>query len=118
MTPIEDAKYHYDTLDYETAFKKFEALAAKEDEEAQYMLGTMHYEGKYLPQNYVCAHMWFNLATANGHEDAGIMRETVAEKMGTNQIEKAQELALNFKKKTIKGKKTRSFPQSKLIKRD
>ena len=37
--------------------------------------------------------MWFNLATANGHERGSENRDNVAEKMTSDQIAEAQKMA-------------------------
>jgi len=43
--------------------------------------------------------MWFNLSASNGNKDAVITRDVVEEKMTPSQIEKAQEMARNWKPK-------------------
>ncbi|MDB9751972.1 SEL1-like repeat protein [Gammaproteobacteria bacterium] len=54
----------------------------------------MYYKGEGTPQNFVMAHMLFNIAAASGHIDtAKFTRDDVADKMTPNQIEKAQKLA-------------------------
>jgi len=48
----------------------------------------------YLLQNEEGrAHMWFNLATASGHERGSENRDNVAEKMTSDQIAEAQRMA-------------------------
>ena len=39
------------------------------------------------------AHMWYNLAAANGHKKAGGWRDELAKKMSPAAIEKAQAMA-------------------------
>lgn len=46
-----------------------------------------------LPPDNVMAHMWFNIASANGHEDAGESRDDLAANMTTPDIYKAQAMA-------------------------
>ena len=41
--------------------------------------------------------MWWNLSGSNGHKDAVTNRNIVEKKMTKQQIEKAQELARNWK---------------------
>ena len=67
--------------------------------EAQNKLGEVYSEGKGLPQDYVLAHMWFNLSGSNGYEGAVGNRNIVEKKMSPSQIEKAQEMARNWKPK-------------------
>ena len=44
-------------------------------------------------QDYVYAHMWWNVASANGSEDARKNRDFVADNMTDDQIAEAQKLA-------------------------
>ena len=58
------------------------------------------------PRGYiylVYAHMWLNIAAANGFQDASNNRDLVAKKMPPSQIEKAQDLARECVKKNYKG---------------
>jgi hypothetical protein len=41
--------------------------------------------------------MWFNLSAARGDKNAPKYRNLAAQKMTPSQIEKAQDLAMNFK---------------------
>ena len=71
---------------------------------AQNNLGLMYRNGEGVPQDYVEAHKWFNLAASRvTGEDANKYRKTrdlVAEKMTTAQIAEAQRLAREWKPKT------------------
>jgi uncharacterized protein len=66
---------------------------------SQRLLGIKYIQGKGVPQDYVSAHMWWNLSGSNGHKDAVKERNIVEKKMSKQQIEKAQELARNWKPK-------------------
>ncbi len=44
----------------------------------------MYYNGKGVPQDDVLAYMWFNLAAAQGYENAKKLRDLVAESMITD----------------------------------
>jgi TPR repeat protein len=74
--------------------------------DAQTKLGTMYYEGKGVPQDYIQAHRWFNLAASSGDKvsaEAAEDRELAASKMTPQQIAEAQRLAnewFNKKKET------------------
>ena len=57
----------------------------------------MYGKGLGVPQDYVSAHMWWNLSSSNGYKDAVKNRNIVEKKMTPSQIEKAQELARNWK---------------------
>ncbi len=50
--------------DYATALREFRPLAKQGDANAQFNLGLMYDNGQGVPQDYVRAHMWFNLAAS------------------------------------------------------
>ena len=52
-----------------------------------------------MPQDYVQAHMWFNLAAAHGIEPASKNRDMVAENMTPADLSEAQRLAREWKPK-------------------
>ena len=64
---------------------------------ALYELGTFFADGKIVPQDYVQAHMWFNLAASRGHKFAVKDRDEVAAKMTPAQIAEAQRMAREWK---------------------
>ena len=73
---------------------------------AQFNLGTMYYEGKGVPQDYIQAHMWSNLAAsrfsasrADGRDFSVKLRDIAASKMTPEQIAEAQRLAREWKPK-------------------
>jgi TPR repeat protein len=49
-----------------------------ENAEAQYGLGLLYASGQGVPQDYVFAHMWFNLSAARGHQLAIYSRDYMA----------------------------------------
>ena len=59
----------------------------------------MYATGEGVPQDYVAAHMFFNLAGASGNEDARAARDRIAAKMTTAQIAAAQRQAGEWKPK-------------------
>ncbi|MBF0500996.1 MAG: sel1 repeat family protein [Candidatus Riflebacteria bacterium] len=72
--------------------------AEKGESWAQSKLGSMYESGEgIVPQDYVMAHMWFNLASARGDTVAVKLRNRIANKMTLRQLEQAQELARNWK---------------------
>ena len=83
--------------DYKEAVKWFRLSAEQGDAGAQLNLGLMYYKGQGVPQDYVLAHMWFNLSGSNGDEDAVENRDIIEKRMTPQQIEKAQEMARNWK---------------------
>ncbi len=60
---------------------------------AQNNLGIMYEKGHGVPQDYVQAHKWFNLAATQGDKEAEKYRDFVAKKMTPADISKAQKLA-------------------------
>jgi TPR repeat protein len=66
---------------------------------AQFNLGRMYRTGQGVPQDYVQAHMWANLAAAQNHKNALVTRNLIAKKMSQSQIAEAQRLAREWKPK-------------------
>jgi hypothetical protein len=62
----------------------------------------MYANGQGVPQDNVYAHMWLNLAAADGKENASKARDIVAKAMTTADISKAQSLARECLKKNYK----------------
>ena len=61
---------------------------------AQFNLGMVYFNGKMgLPQDYIRAHMWANLAAAQGNTNAAGFRDMVAEHLTPAQIAEAQKMA-------------------------
>ena len=56
-------------------------------------LGVKYYKGKGVPQDYIQAHMWSNLAAARGNANGRKNRDLVAKRMTHAQIAEAQALA-------------------------
>src|SRR5437867_5249957 len=93
----------YQRGDYVTAFREFKPLAEKGAAQAQNILGVMYDKSQGVPQDYVQAHMWFNLAAAQGVKQAAEARDRLAPKMSSAQIEEAQRLAREWKPKKRRG---------------
>ena len=55
--------------------------------------------GRGVPKDYALAHMWWNLSGSNGNKEAAENREIIETKMTPTQIEKAKEMARNWKPK-------------------
>ena len=82
---------------------KYCRAAKKGDAEAQFNLGLLYKEGEGVPQNYVEALMWFDLAasraTAEAQKICADDRDDLAKQMPPAQIAEAQGLARNWKPK-------------------
>ena len=59
----------------------------------QHHLGWMYANGEGVLQDNVTAHMWFNIAGANGAEDGRDNREIIERKMTPADISEAQKRA-------------------------
>ena len=79
-------------------FECFYFLAEDGSRIRQFNIGMMYANGNGVPQNYVKAHMWYNIASIDGKIewaagriiDAAIFRDKIAEKMSLQAVEKAQ----------------------------
>jgi len=76
--------------DYQAALKWIEMPARRGNPQAQYRLGQMYRFGIGTPIDKVKAYMWFNLAAAQGMEDAARARESVVGQLKPEEIAKAQ----------------------------
>ena len=83
--------------DYKEAIKWYLLAAEQEYSLAQNTVGAMYAQGQGVPQDYVLAHMWFNLASSKGNKNYAHNRNMMEGKMTPSQIEKAQEMARNWK---------------------
>ena len=79
--------------DYAEALVWYRRAAESGYAKAQFAVGTMYIGGEGVPQDYVLAHMWLNLAGAGGRERAGELRDLLARHMTPAQIADAQRLA-------------------------
>ncbi len=90
---FEDGLAAYNRGDYAAALR-FSRLAAEQGvARAQFNLGNMFSKGLGVPQDFVHAHMWFDLAAEQDFDDARENREIVAKHMTPDQIAEAQRLA-------------------------
>ena len=81
----------------------YRRAAEQGDVFAQNNLGFMYEYGEGVIQNYVIAHMWFNISSLKGHKKSKQNYEIIEQKMSASQIEKAQRLATECMKKNYKG---------------
>ena len=69
-------------------------MAAEQgDAEAQVHLGAMYADGQGVLKDSVLAHMWLNIAGANGYEVARENRDNLERDMTRAEISRATELA-------------------------
>jgi TPR repeat protein len=88
------------------AVKWYRLAADRSHAQAQYNLALSYAKGEGVAQDYVRAHMWFNLAAVQfsasdvrSHQLAVSNRNIVANKMTREQIAEAQNLAREWKPK-------------------
>lgn len=79
------------------ALVKWLAAADTEDRRAMLELGRLYRTGLGTPQDYVLAHMWFNLAAGQGETAALKERDALAAKMTPQQVAAAQERAREWR---------------------
>ena len=68
-------------------------FVAKTSANAQYNLANLYSNGQGVVQDYVKAHMWWNLRAAEGDKEARENRDKVAKKMTKQQLVQAEKLA-------------------------
>ena len=81
------------------AVKWYRRAADQGNFNAQALLGGMYFGGEGVPQDFVAAHMWYNLAAAHGDISSAVQRERVATLMTPAQVAEAQKLAREWKPK-------------------
>ena len=61
--------------------------------EAQLGLGILYEQGWGVPEDYVLAYAWYNLASAQGNEQARDIKDDLRTRMTPDQIAQAQEMS-------------------------
>ena len=79
------------------ALAQWQAAADAGDRRAMLALGRLYLRGLGASQDYVLAHMWFNLAASRGEMGAVKEREALAAKMTPQQVAEAQNLAREWR---------------------
>lgn len=88
-----DGLQAFEGQSYDTALRELEPLADRGDARAQKLVGLMYRDGLGVPQDFVRAYHWLNLAAAANQPDAAAARDELAERMDPGQIAEAQRLA-------------------------
>ena len=101
MSSYQEGYDAYNRRDYDTALKEFRPLAEQGFASSQFNLGVMYNNGQGVPQDYIQAHMWANLAaavaTGEDQKRRAKLRDEIAAKMTPEQIAEAQRLAREWK---------------------
>ena len=82
------------------AAKWYRRAAERGLAEAQYSLGSLYADGRGVPQNFMAAHMWLNLAASallEQRDKAVELRDQIAELMPREDLSEAQRLATEWK---------------------
>lgn len=77
-------------------FSQTKAQAEQGDVTAQRKLGSMYANGRGVPQDFIEAHAWYNVASANGDKLALAGRDELAQQMIPKQLAEAQRLASEY----------------------
>ena len=103
----EEAKSAYGRGDYALAAQLFRSRAEQGNARAQNNLGGMYTQGRGVPQDFIRARMWFNVAAAalSGDEGKAAMknRDHVASQMTAAQIGQAEVMARRCQQSQFKG---------------
>ena len=95
--PFEDGVAAFERGDHLEAVRSWRVIAEQGDRDGQYNMGVMYAVGNGVPQDYVLAHMWFNLAAAQGDADAAKERVKLARRMTPDQVAEAQRMAREWR---------------------
>ena len=74
------------------ALSEWEAAAADGDGRAMMSLGHVYRRGVGAPQDYILAHVWFNLAASQGDAQAAAERDALAKEMSVEEQAEARKL--------------------------
>src|SRR5271166_1692282 len=85
--------------DYAAAMSWYQKAANQGNANSPVVLGAMYFLGQGVPKDSVTAYKWLSVAAARGAKNAEDMRNTVAAKMTSTQIAKAQRLTREWKPK-------------------
>lgn len=96
---FQKGKSAYDNKDYSTALREFRKAAEQGDPRAQFGLGVIYHYGKGVIQDYIRAHMWFNISASNGSKDGRNAKVVLEKSMSTDAIVEAQNLAREWVQK-------------------
>ena len=95
--PPRSTLFPYTTLfrsqDYAAAVKLYKLAAEQGYADAQLNLGLMYYLGNGVLEDFALAHMWANIAAANGSKNGTKTRDLAADEMAQADILNAQRMA-------------------------
>lgn len=83
--------------DYSKSIPWFRQAAEQGHAEAQHNLGVAYYKGRGLTSNRVMAYVMANLAAAQGHQNAAILRTRYLSELSQAQINEGQRIASEWR---------------------
>lgn len=103
-SPLDFAKVKasYAAGNFSQAFKDAQTLSVEGNPDAQLYLGKMYADGRGTLQVTTSAHMWFNIASMNGSDEAFEERKTIQSQMTPELINEAQKMAVECIKSDYK----------------
>ena len=103
----------WETGRHAEALAQWQAAAKTGDARAMLALGRAYVKGLGVPQDYVEAHKWLNLAAAEGNAQAASERDALAAKMTAEERSEAQKLARTWRSgSTVDAPKAVAVPQA------
>ena len=87
-------KASYDAGNFTQAFREASTLSVEGNPDAQLYLGKMYADGRGTLQVTTSAHMWFNIASMNGSDEAFEERKVIQSQMTPELINEAQKMAV------------------------
>ena len=87
--------------DYAEAARWYRMAAEQGDVDAQFNLGLMYFDGQGVAQDLAEAYAWIGTAAALGQGGTVEVLQTLREEMTPSQIERAEELAREYREKYV-----------------
>jgi peptidoglycan hydrolase-like protein with peptidoglycan-binding domain len=83
----------FNSGNYARAYQEFKQSADAGNSLAQFMMGRLYAEGRGVVEDNMAAYMWYDLAAGSGSGRAIAARDTVAARLDADELERAQDLA-------------------------
>ena len=83
----------FDSGDYTLAAKEWNIAGSQGDITSQFRLAQLYERGLGVPQDFVQAHRWYNVAASQGHAEARSDRDALGARLTAEQLAEAQRLA-------------------------
>ena len=83
--------------DHVSALQDLMPFAERADAEAQHGLGPMCYNGDGVPQDFLLARVWINVAAVNGHSSAAGVCYAIPGKIFESDLATAEKIVLRYR---------------------